>query len=44
MEWPRWNEDQQLMQFFNNRGALLADDFRNDTYNFILEHTDSFHI
>lgn len=44
MEWPRWNDDQQLMQVFNNRGALLADDFRNDTYNFILENVDSFHI
>lgn len=44
MEWPQWNEDQQLMQFFKDHGALLADYFRNDTYNFILENVDSFHI
>ncbi|RHZ62726.1 hypothetical protein CDV55_106918 [Aspergillus turcosus] len=44
MEWPQWSADQQLMQFFNDHGALLADDFRNDTYNFILQNVDSFHI
>ncbi|EAW13601.1 putative extracellular lipase [Aspergillus clavatus NRRL 1] len=44
MEWPQWNKGQQVMQIFNNRGALLADDFRNDTYNFILNNVDSFHI
>ncbi|KAF4217602.1 hypothetical protein CNMCM8980_003546 [Aspergillus fumigatiaffinis] len=44
MEWPQWNEEQQLMQFFNDHGALLPDDFRNDTYNFILNNVDSFHV
>ncbi|KAJ5995876.1 secreted lipase [Penicillium waksmanii] len=44
MDWPDWGTNQTLMQFFNNRGALLADNFRQDTYNFILENVGSFHI
>ncbi|KAF9889508.1 hypothetical protein FE257_007218 [Aspergillus nanangensis] len=44
MEWPQWSKDKQLMQFFANRGALLKDDFRSDTYDFIVENVDSFHI
>lgn len=44
MEWPDWGTNQTLMQVFNNRGALLPDDFRQDTYNFILENVGSLHI
>ncbi|KAJ5112035.1 hypothetical protein N7532_000080 [Penicillium argentinense] len=44
MEWPRWSEGQMLMQFFSNRGTLLADDFRKDTFDFLVENTASFYI
>ncbi|KAL2869438.1 putative extracellular lipase [Aspergillus lucknowensis] len=44
MEWPQWGESHQLMQFFNDRGALLDDDFRSDTYEFISKNVESFHI
>ncbi|KAJ5569360.1 secreted lipase [Penicillium hetheringtonii] len=44
MEWPDWGTNQTLMHVFNNRGALLQDDFRQDTYNFILKNVGSFHI
>ena len=32
------------MQFFNDRGDLLKDEFRNDTYAFLIENVDSFRI
>lgn len=44
MEWPDWGTNQTLMQVFNNRGALLPDDFRQDTYNFVMGNAGSFHI
>ncbi|KAL2819852.1 Alpha/Beta hydrolase protein [Aspergillus cavernicola] len=44
MEWPQWGEDHQMMQFFNNRGALLKDDFRSETYDFLTENVESFYI
>ncbi|KAL3494150.1 Alpha/Beta hydrolase protein [Aspergillus germanicus] len=44
MEWPQWGEDHQMMQFFNNRGALLKDDFRTESYNFITANVESFYI
>ncbi|EAU29342.1 cholinesterase [Aspergillus terreus NIH2624] len=44
MEWPQWKDDNQLMHFMANKGALLKDDFRSDTYEFLLKNVDSFHI
>lgn len=44
MEWPQWKDDQQLMNFKAHSGQLLKDDFRSDTYRFILDNVDSFHI
>ncbi|PLB48540.1 cholinesterase [Aspergillus steynii IBT 23096] len=44
MEWPQWKDDQQLMNFKANSGQLLKDDFRSDSYEFILQNVDSFHI
>ncbi|PYH44761.1 putative extracellular lipase [Aspergillus saccharolyticus JOP 1030-1] len=43
-EWPEWQEGQQLMNFQANSVALLADNFRNETYDFILKNVDTFHI
>lgn len=42
--WPAWAEKKELMQFFNDRGDLLKDEFRNDTYAFLIENVDSFRI
>lgn len=44
MNWPQWADKQMLMNFFNNRGALLPDSFRQDTFEFILNNVASFHI
>lgn len=44
MEWPQWAQNRTLMQFFQDHGALLADDFRQDSYNFISTHTHALHI
>ncbi|KAF3403644.1 putative secreted lipase [Penicillium rolfsii] len=44
MEWPQWSANQTLMNFFNDHGALLADNFRQDTFEFISANVASFHI
>ncbi|KAL4893624.1 Alpha/Beta hydrolase protein [Aspergillus ambiguus] len=44
MKWPQWKADNQLMHFMADRGALLKDDFRSDTYEFLIKNVDSFHI
>jgi triacylglycerol lipase len=44
MDWPQWADNQTLMNFFNDHGALLADNFRQDTFEFILDNVASFHI
>ncbi|ODM14638.1 hypothetical protein SI65_09983 [Aspergillus cristatus] len=44
-EWPQWtNEGVELMQFFKDKGELLKDDFRNGTYEFLLENMQAFRI
>lgn len=44
MDWPQWSANQTLMNFFNDHGALLADNFRQDTFDFLLSNVGSFHI
>ena len=44
MEWPRWSTNNELLNTYATGAVLLADDFRSDTYNFILENVESFHI
>lgn len=44
MEWPQWSKNQSMMNFFSDRGALLADDFRQDTFEFLQENVASLHI
>ncbi|KAJ5588003.1 secreted lipase [Penicillium hispanicum] len=44
MHWPQWSKNESLMNFFNDHGALLADDFRNDTYDFLMKNIQSFHL
>lgn len=40
--WPQWNENQELMQFWNDRSNLLADDFRSDSHDWLASHADIF--
>lgn len=42
--WPEWQVDQQLLQFFNTDSALLADNFRNASYQYIVANTADFYI
>jgi carboxylesterase type B len=44
MDWPQWSNNQSLMNFFNDHGALLQDNFRQDTYEFLTANFASFHI
>lgn len=45
--WPQWKDTgsgNQLAWFFANSQGTLADDFRSDSYDFIVENIGSFHI
>lgn len=44
MNWPQWSDGQNLMHFFAHHGELLKDNFRDDTYQFLLANVDSLHI
>ncbi|KAK3689158.1 Alpha/Beta hydrolase protein [Podospora appendiculata] len=44
LAWPQWAQDKQLMQFFSDRGALLKDDFRSDSYQWIAANVAALHI
>ncbi|GAD93927.1 cholinesterase [Paecilomyces variotii No. 5] len=44
MEWPQWSENQTLVQFFADSSSLLADDFRDDTAQFLLQNEASFRV
>jgi len=43
-DWPQWSEGNELMNFYALDGTLLADNFREDSYNFITENIASLHI
>ncbi|KAJ5768775.1 secreted lipase [Penicillium odoratum] len=43
-EWPQWSASQTLMNIFSDYGAILADDFRSDSFDFIQANVGSFHI
>ncbi|OTB04247.1 hypothetical protein M426DRAFT_23113 [Hypoxylon sp. CI-4A] len=34
-DWPQWGENRELIQFWNNRSNLLADDFRSSSSDYI---------
>ena len=42
--WPQWSTDNQLMQFYNIASTLLKDDFRSDTYDWIVDNIEVLHI
>jgi len=42
--WPQWSQGQKLIQFQANTNTYLDDNFRNDTYNFLLQNTGTFRV
>jgi len=40
MEWPRWSEAKKLMNFYPTFGTIINDDFRGDTYQYILDNSE----
>jgi carboxylesterase type B len=42
--WPEWSEAQELMQFWAQDSNLLADDYRQSSYEWIAENTASLHV
>ena len=42
--WPEWSGNHSLMQFFDDHSALLADNFRQDSYELMTKDYASFHI
>jgi len=38
LDWPEWKDGQQLMNLYPATSGLIKDDFRSDTYNFILKN------
>ncbi|KAJ5951511.1 Carboxylesterase type B [Penicillium vulpinum] len=44
MHWPRYDNNQSLMNFCIDRGLLLPDNFRQDTYDHMMADIGAFHI
>ncbi|KAK2071289.1 hypothetical protein P8C59_005725 [Phyllachora maydis] len=44
MDWPRWGAGRQLMNFMVESAGLVVDDFRNASYQFIVENTAALHV
>ncbi|CAG8885691.1 unnamed protein product [Penicillium egyptiacum] len=44
MDWPQWGNNQSLMGFSIDCGALLPDNFRQDSYDQIMADPAAFHI
>jgi carboxylesterase type B len=44
LKWPQWKEGNKLVQFFNIGSTLINDDFRTDSFNWIMAHIPSLHI
>ncbi|KAI2632275.1 sterol esterase [Hypoxylon sp. NC1633] len=41
-QWPQWKENKDLMQFWNDRSNLLADNFRSTSEQYISVHASDF--
>jgi triacylglycerol lipase len=44
IDWPLWGENRTLMHFFEDHGDLLADDFRQDSWEALTKNYASFYI
>lgn len=43
-EWPQWSKAQELLHFNSFSNDILADDFRSESYDYLLEHAADFRI
>lgn len=44
-EWPQWSQGKELKRFeANSDGGTMSDDFREDSYDFIVNNVEAFHI
>ncbi|KAI0843548.1 sterol esterase [Hypoxylon sp. FL0890] len=41
-QWPQWKENKDLMQFWNNKSNLLADDFRSESQEYLSANSKKF--
>lgn len=44
LKWPQWKEKGQLMNFYNIGAQLISDDFRADSFEWIMGHIPQLHI
>jgi carboxylesterase type B len=44
MTWPQWSESKELLNTYAMGAVLINDDFRSDTYDFIVDNIASLHI
>ncbi|EGO55199.1 hypothetical protein NEUTE1DRAFT_123682 [Neurospora tetrasperma FGSC 2508] len=43
-DWPQWQKERKLVQFFADYAGYLTDDFRSESYNWIKANIDALHI
>ncbi|OAA55528.1 sterol esterase [Niveomyces insectorum RCEF 264] len=43
-KWPQWSQNQTLLNFFGDHSTVLPDDFRAESYGFIVDNVASFRI
>lgn len=39
-EWPQWKQGKKLLNFYPLFSTIINDDFRDDTYQYILNNAD----
>ncbi|KAH8599160.1 cholinesterase [Bisporella sp. PMI_857] len=44
IEWPQWSGEQTLLQFYALGTKVAKDDFRSDSYNYLLQHGGTFRV
>ena len=42
--WPQWSQGKELLHFLAASNALIADDFRSESYNYLVAQKSAFHI
>ena len=42
--WPQWSDSKQLLNMYPLTSQFIADDFRSEAYDFVVENTKSFYI
>jgi carboxylesterase type B len=44
LAWPQWKVSKQLMNFYNIGAKIITDDFRSDSFTWLLAHVPQLHI